>query len=155
MSQQTLSNNNRYPIPTLKEILERRPNPAMRPSDFRFLAKTTGHAPCAKYIQVCVSPRLSFFAHIGPHNFICRKLFPPTKPFVGIRSGTFARGDDLFLRLGYRVRLVQWPKLIRTNMTTPRIHGPLAIALAVAVFGIAAMLLVDHGPWTSLICGRR
>lgn len=29
----------------------------------------------------------------------------------------------------------------------PRIHGPLAVALAVAVFGVAAMLLVDHGPW--------
>jgi hypothetical protein len=28
-----------------------------------------------------------------------------------------------------------------------RIHGPLAVAIAVAVFGILAMLLVDHGPW--------
>jgi hypothetical protein len=29
----------------------------------------------------------------------------------------------------------------------PSIHGPLAAAMAVAVFGIVAMLLVDHGPW--------
>jgi hypothetical protein len=29
----------------------------------------------------------------------------------------------------------------------PRIHGPLAVAMAVAIFGIVAMLLVDHGPW--------
>jgi hypothetical protein len=28
-----------------------------------------------------------------------------------------------------------------------RIHGPLAAAMVVAVFGIVAMLLVDHGPW--------
>jgi hypothetical protein len=28
-----------------------------------------------------------------------------------------------------------------------RIHAPLAAAMAVAVFGIVAMLLVDHGPW--------
>jgi hypothetical protein len=33
------------------------------------------------------------------------------------------------------------------NMPILRIHGPLAVALAVAVFGVAAMLLVDHGPW--------
>ena len=33
------------------------------------------------------------------------------------------------------------------NMPIPRIHGPLAVAMAVAVFGIVAMLLVDHGPW--------
>jgi hypothetical protein len=33
------------------------------------------------------------------------------------------------------------------TMPTPRIHGPLAVALAVAVLGVAAMLLVDHGPW--------
>lgn len=33
------------------------------------------------------------------------------------------------------------------NMPRPRIHGPLAVALAVAVFGVAAMLLIDHGPW--------
>ena len=32
-------------------------------------------------------------------------------------------------------------------MRIPRIHGPLAVAMAVAVFGIVAMLLVDHGPW--------
>jgi hypothetical protein len=33
------------------------------------------------------------------------------------------------------------------NIPTPRIHGPLLVAIAVAVFGIVAMLLVDHGPW--------
>ena len=33
------------------------------------------------------------------------------------------------------------------NMPMRRIHGPLAVAMAVAVFGIVAMLLVDHGPW--------
>jgi hypothetical protein len=33
------------------------------------------------------------------------------------------------------------------NKPTPRIHGPLAVAIAVAVFGLVAMLLVDHGPW--------
>ena len=33
------------------------------------------------------------------------------------------------------------------NMPTPRIHGPLAVAMTVAIFGMVAMLLVDHGPW--------
>jgi hypothetical protein len=33
------------------------------------------------------------------------------------------------------------------NLPIPRIHAPLAVAMAVAVFGIVAMLLVDHGPW--------
>jgi hypothetical protein len=33
------------------------------------------------------------------------------------------------------------------NLPVRRIHGPLAVAMAVAVFGIVAMLLVDHGPW--------
>lgn len=33
------------------------------------------------------------------------------------------------------------------NIPVPRIHAPLAVALAVAVLGIVAMLLVDHGPW--------
>src|ERR1700744_6571123 len=32
-------------------------------------------------------------------------------------------------------------------MPVRRIHGPLAVAIVVAVFGIVAMLLVDHGPW--------
>jgi hypothetical protein len=27
------------------------------------------------------------------------------------------------------------------------IRSPLGVALAVAVFGVAGMLLVDHGPW--------
>ena len=33
------------------------------------------------------------------------------------------------------------------NMPMRRIHLPLAVAMAVAVFGILAMLLVDHGSW--------
>jgi hypothetical protein len=33
------------------------------------------------------------------------------------------------------------------NLPIPRIHGPLAVAMAIAVFGLVAMLLVDHGPW--------
>lgn len=33
------------------------------------------------------------------------------------------------------------------NMSIPRIHSPLAVAMAVAAFGIVAMLVVDHGPW--------
>src|SRR6201995_790585 len=36
---------------------------------------------------------------------------------------------------------------IMRNMQVRRIHPPLAVAIAVAVFGIIAMLLVDHGPW--------
>ena len=30
----------------------------------------------------------------------------------------------------------------------PVIRGPLVIALAIAVFGVLAMLIVDHGPWS-------
>jgi hypothetical protein len=33
------------------------------------------------------------------------------------------------------------------NMPLRTIHAPLAVAMAVAVFGVIAMLLVDHGPW--------
>jgi hypothetical protein len=33
------------------------------------------------------------------------------------------------------------------SIPIPRIHGPLAAAMAVAAFGMVAMLLVDHGPW--------
>jgi hypothetical protein len=29
-----------------------------------------------------------------------------------------------------------------------RIGGPVVFALAVAVFGVLAMLIVDHGPWS-------
>ena len=38
-------------------------------------------------------------------------------------------------------------KVTARDAPVRRIHGPLAVALAVAVFGILAMLLVDHGPW--------
>jgi len=38
-------------------------------------------------------------------------------------------------------------KTAMRNLPVRRIHGPLAVAMAVAVFGILAMLLVDHGPW--------
>jgi hypothetical protein len=33
------------------------------------------------------------------------------------------------------------------NLPIPKIHGPLAVAMAIAVFGLVAMLMVDHGPW--------
>jgi hypothetical protein len=33
------------------------------------------------------------------------------------------------------------------NHSKRRIRGPLLIAIAVAVFGVLAMLIVDHGPW--------
>ena len=36
---------------------------------------------------------------------------------------------------------------VRRNTPVRRIHPPLAVAIAVAAFGILAMLLVDHGPW--------
>jgi hypothetical protein len=35
----------------------------------------------------------------------------------------------------------------RTATRNLRIRGPLAVAMAIAVFGLVAMLLVDHGPW--------
>jgi hypothetical protein len=38
-------------------------------------------------------------------------------------------------------------KTAMRNVPMRRIHGPLAVAMAVAVVGILAMLLVDHGPW--------
>jgi hypothetical protein len=34
------------------------------------------------------------------------------------------------------------------NHLKPGIGGPVVIALAVAAFGILAMLIVDHGPWS-------
>jgi hypothetical protein len=34
------------------------------------------------------------------------------------------------------------------NHSKRRIRGPLLIAIAVAVFGVLAMLIVDHGPWS-------
>ena len=34
------------------------------------------------------------------------------------------------------------------NHSKPGIRGPLVIALAIAVFGVLAMLIVDHGPWS-------
>ena len=33
------------------------------------------------------------------------------------------------------------------NHARPSVNGPLAVAMAVAIFGMAAMLIVDHGPW--------
>jgi hypothetical protein len=38
----------------------------------------------------------------------------------------------------------------RENQTRSRIsrRGPLIASLAVAVFGVLAMLMVDHGPWS-------
>src|SRR5882757_10708323 len=35
------------------------------------------------------------------------------------------------------------------------ICSPVVFALAVAVFGVLAMLIVDHGPWASLTCRLR
>src|SRR6266566_1466643 len=35
----------------------------------------------------------------------------------------------------------------------PVIRGPLVIALAIAVFGVLAMLIVDHGPWSRPLRG--
>lgn len=34
------------------------------------------------------------------------------------------------------------------NHATWRPRSPLVIAIAIAVFGVLAMLLVDHGPWS-------
>jgi hypothetical protein len=34
------------------------------------------------------------------------------------------------------------------NHSKQRIGSPLLIAVAVAVFGVLAMLIVDHGPWS-------
>jgi hypothetical protein len=34
----------------------------------------------------------------------------------------------------------------KTN-SQPRLEGALVVAIAVAVFGMLAMLIVDHGPW--------
>jgi hypothetical protein len=45
------------------------------------------------------------------------------------------------------VRVQTIGKSVLRNMPVRRIHPPLAVAMAVAVFGIVAMLLVDHGPW--------
>jgi hypothetical protein len=35
-----------------------------------------------------------------------------------------------------------------SRKSKPRIGNPVVIALAVAVLGILAMLIVDHGPWS-------
>jgi hypothetical protein len=35
----------------------------------------------------------------------------------------------------------------KTN-SQPRLEGALVVAIAVAVFGMLAMLIVDHGPWS-------
>jgi hypothetical protein len=39
-----------------------------------------------------------------------------------------------------------WSK--KEGHSTPLIFHPATIAMAVALFGIVAMLIVDHGPWT-------
>jgi hypothetical protein len=74
-------------------------------------------------------------------------LFPPTKRLGPHSPGTFAHRRDFFFdEIQRQVRSMA--KTYSTgNMPILRIHGPLAVALAVAVFGVAAMLLVDHGPW--------
>lgn len=33
------------------------------------------------------------------------------------------------------------------NHLRPRLNGPLAVAMAVAIFGVTGMLIVDHGLW--------
>jgi hypothetical protein len=33
------------------------------------------------------------------------------------------------------------------NRLRPRLNSPLAVAVAVAIFGVMGMLIVDHGPW--------
>jgi hypothetical protein len=38
-------------------------------------------------------------------------------------------------------------KTNRPNKNHSSPNGPLAVALAVAVFGVLGMLIVDHGPW--------
>jgi hypothetical protein len=57
--------------------------------------------------------------------------------------GTFAIARDLFgegSRQGWRISMSKNAK--------QRIGSPVVIALAVAVLGMLAMLIVDHGPWS-------
>jgi hypothetical protein len=38
--------------------------------------------------------------------------------------------------------------LQKANHSEPITRRPVAIALGIAVFGLSAMLIVDHGPWS-------
>jgi hypothetical protein len=70
----------------------------------------------------------------------------PEKPAfsVGRWRGTFAAAGGLF-RVRKRKRQAH---SMNKQQSTQTIASPAIIALAVAVFGIFAMLMVDHGPWS-------
>jgi hypothetical protein len=89
---------------------------------------------------------LCFFARIDlRQNCLPAKLFPPDEPHCWRSERNLRCRDDLFYGRIRNARFISMAKA--RSIPIPRIHSPLAVAMAVAVFGILAMLLVDHGPW--------
>jgi hypothetical protein len=81
-------------------------------------------------------------------------LFPGGRPLLPAPGkGNLCDCHELFWDGNHALRVHAMTKanaMTRTavrNMPLRTIHAPLAVAMAVAVFGVMAMLLVDHGPW--------
>jgi hypothetical protein len=90
--------------------------------------------------------RWAFFHARGfAQELVACKIVPAGEPHYWRPERNLRRRDDLFYGRIHSARFVSMAKA--RSMPIPRIHGPLAVAMAVAAFGIGAMLLVDHGPW--------
>jgi hypothetical protein len=57
--------------------------------------------------------------------------------------GTFAALDHLF-----RKRKRQTRSVMNKNRSERTVGSPVVVVAAVAIFGLLAMLIVDHGPWS-------
>jgi hypothetical protein len=74
-------------------------------------------------------------------------MFPTI--FAGLHPGTFAATAIYFLG-GKQIwaDLMQRDHWTNNNNSKRWLNHPPVVAIAVAVFGVLAMLIVDHGPWT-------
>jgi hypothetical protein len=66
-------------------------------------------------------------------------------------TGTFAAAESLFCKMketGQGGQMAKGHSNKKDWRTRTPSRAPMLIALAVAVFGMLAMLVVDHGPWS-------
>jgi hypothetical protein len=64
-------------------------------------------------------------------------------------SGTVSQpGEEPSLSSGFISQQQSQARSMNLNHSHRKISSPLLIAFAVAVFGVLAMLIVDHGPWS-------
>jgi hypothetical protein len=73
--------------------------------------------------------------------------FPKTGSGGRLRHGTFTLAAICFTRGKFKANLMNADLSNNEARFRRKAGSPVACALAVAVFGLLSMLIVDHGPW--------